>query len=42
MSRCWLTGASSGLGAALAVLLFVLVIPIVIYNVRQMRRLEAR
>jgi alpha-glucoside transport system permease protein len=31
-----------GLGAALAVLLFVLVLPIVIYNVRQMRKLEAR
>ncbi len=31
-----------GLGAALAVLLFVLVIPIVVYNIRQMRRLEAR
>ena len=32
----------SGLGAALAVLLFVLVTPIVVYNIRQMRRLEAR
>jgi alpha-glucoside transport system permease protein len=32
----------TGLGAALAVLLFVLVLPIVIYNIRQMRRLEAR
>jgi alpha-glucoside transport system permease protein len=31
-----------GLGAALAVLIFVLVLPIVIYNVRQMRKLEAR
>jgi alpha-glucoside transport system permease protein len=31
-----------GLGAALATLIFVLVLPIVIYNVRQMRRLEAR
>lgn len=31
-----------GLGAALATLLFVLVIPIVVYNVRQMRKLEAR
>jgi alpha-glucoside transport system permease protein len=30
------------LGAALAVLIFILVTPIVIYNVRQMRRLEAR
>ena len=33
---------NAGLGAALAVLLFVLVIPIVVYNVRQMRQLEAR
>jgi alpha-glucoside transport system permease protein len=33
---------NGGLGAALAVLLFVLVTPIVIYNVRQLRRLEAR
>ncbi len=32
----------SGLGAALAVLLFVLVMPIVIYNIRQMRKVEAR
>jgi len=32
----------SGLGAALAVLLFILVTPIVVYNIRQMRRLEAR
>jgi alpha-glucoside transport system permease protein len=32
----------SGLGAALAVLLFVLVTPIVVYNIRQMRKLEAR
>lgn len=31
-----------GLGAALGVVIFVLVIPIVIYNVRQMRRLETR
>jgi alpha-glucoside transport system permease protein len=31
-----------GLGAALGVVIFVLVIPIVIYNVRQMRKLEAR
>lgn len=31
-----------GLGAALATLLFVLVIPIVVYNVRQFRKLEAR
>jgi alpha-glucoside transport system permease protein len=33
---------NQGLGAALAVLLFLLVTPIVIYNIRQMRRLEAR
>ncbi len=33
---------NSGLGAALAVLLFILVMPIVIYNIRQMRKLEAR
>ncbi len=31
---------NTGLGAALAVILFVLVIPIVVYNVRQMRRAE--
>ena len=31
---------NAGLGAALAVLIFVLVLPIVIYNVRQMRKLE--
>jgi len=33
---------NNGLGAALAVLLFILVIPIVVYNIRQMRSLEAR
>lgn len=33
---------NAGLGAALATLIFVLVTPIVIYNIRQMRRLEAR
>jgi alpha-glucoside transport system permease protein len=33
---------NTGLGAALASLLFVLIIPIVVYNVRQMRQLEAR
>jgi alpha-glucoside transport system permease protein len=33
---------NQGLGAALAVLLFILVIPIVVYNVRQMRAAEAR
>ena len=31
-----------GLGSALAVLLFILVIPIVVYNIRQMRASEAR
>ncbi len=31
-----------GLGAALAVLLFVLVVPIVVYNIRQLRASEAR
>lgn len=31
-----------GLGAALAVLLFLLVVPIVLYNVRQLRRSETR
>ena len=33
---------NNGLGAALAVLIFILVIPIVVYNIRQMRSLEAR
>jgi alpha-glucoside transport system permease protein len=33
--------SNQGLGAALAVLLFVLVIPIVIYNIRQLRASEA-
>lgn len=33
---------NQGLGAALAVLLFVLVIPIVAYNIRQLRSAEAR
>jgi len=33
---------NQGLGAALAVLIFVLVTPIVVYNIRQMRRIEAR
>ena len=32
--------ANQGLGAALAVLLFVLVIPIIVYNIRQMRLAE--
>ncbi len=31
-----------GLGSALAILLFILVLPIVIYNVRQMRKVDAR
>ena len=34
--------ANQGLGAALAVLLFILVIPIVYYNIRQVRQSEAR
>jgi alpha-glucoside transport system permease protein len=33
---------NQGLGAALAVMLFILVIPIVVYNVRQLRASEAR
>jgi alpha-glucoside transport system permease protein len=33
---------NQGLGAALAVLLFILVIPIVVYNIRQVRHSEAR
>jgi alpha-glucoside transport system permease protein len=33
---------NQGLGAALATLLFILVIPIVAYNIRQMRASEAR
>ena len=33
---------NQGLGAALAVLLFILVIPIVVYNVRQLRASEVR
>jgi len=33
---------NTGLGAALASMLFILVIPIVVYNIRQMRQLEAR
>jgi len=33
---------NTGLGAALATLLFILVIPIVVYNIVQMRKLEAR
>lgn len=36
------TAGDRGLGSALGVLIFLLVIPIVIYNVRQMRKLEAR
>ncbi len=31
---------NAGLGAALAVILFLLVVPLVIYNVRQMRMVE--
>jgi alpha-glucoside transport system permease protein len=36
------SSSNQGLGSALAVLLFVLVIPIVAYNIRQMRATEAR
>ncbi|MEZ0446580.1 carbohydrate ABC transporter permease [Cellulomonas sp. ICMP 17802] len=36
------SAGNQGLGAALAVLLFVLVVPIIVYNVRQMRASEAR
>ncbi len=34
--------ANWGLGSALAVLIFMLVLPVVIYNIRQMRQLETR
>jgi alpha-glucoside transport system permease protein len=34
--------ANRGLGAAIAVLIFALVLPVVIYNVRQMRKVAAR
>ena len=34
--------ANQGLGAALATLLFILVVPIVAYNIRQMRAQESR
>jgi alpha-glucoside transport system permease protein len=34
--------ANLGMGAALAMILFVLVVPIVVYNVRQMRKVDAR
>ena len=33
---------NNGLAAAIAVVIFILIMPIVIYNVRQMRKLEAR
>ncbi len=33
---------NNGLGAALAVLIFILVIPIVVYNVRQLKEVESR
>jgi alpha-glucoside transport system permease protein len=36
------SASNQGLGAALAVLLFILVIPIVVYNIRQLRASEAR
>jgi alpha-glucoside transport system permease protein len=34
--------ANLGMGSALAMILFVLVVPIVVYNVRQMRKVDAR
>ena len=33
---------NAGLGAALATVIFILVLPVVVYNVLQMRKLEAR
>jgi len=36
------SAANQGLGAALAVVLFVLVVPIIVYNVRQLRASEGR
>ncbi|MEO6879788.1 MAG: sugar ABC transporter permease, partial [Mycobacteriaceae bacterium] len=36
------SASNQGLGSALAVVLFVLVIPIVVYNIRQLRASEAR
>lgn len=36
------TAGNQGLGAALAVLLFILVIPIIVYNIRNLRKAEAR
>ncbi len=36
------SAANQGLGAALAVLLFILVVPIVVYNIRQLRASEGR
>lgn len=40
--RQYFIAGNQGLAAAIAVVIFVLVMPIVIYNVRQMRKLEAR
>jgi alpha-glucoside transport system permease protein len=40
--RQYFISGNQGLAAAIAVVIFVLVMPIVIYNVRQMRKLEAR
>jgi len=37
-----MTTANPDLATAIAVVIFLLVTPIVIYNVRQMRKLEAR
>jgi alpha-glucoside transport system permease protein len=36
------SAGNQGLGAALAVLLFILVVPIIVYNIRQLRASEAR
>jgi alpha-glucoside transport system permease protein len=36
------SAANQGLGAALAVVLFILVVPIIVYNVRQLRASEGR
>jgi alpha-glucoside transport system permease protein len=40
--REYFISANQGLATAIATVIFLLVMPIVIYNVRQMRKLEAR
>jgi alpha-glucoside transport system permease protein len=40
--RQYFVAGNSGLATTIAVVIFILVTPIVIYNVRQMRKLEAR